>query len=93
MLSNKSTGKGGQRGEGHGNGILLPKQPYACAVALLSSKWLDTCLAMGSNELIPLLALFALVAFVCPIKLSFSQSMSLLSLPLFFPCPMGDGNE
>lgn len=93
MLSNWSKEKGGQSREGHGYGTLLPKQPHTCAVALLSSKWLDTCLAIGSNVLILLLALFAHVAFVFPIKLSFSQSVSLLTLLLFCPCPMGDRNE
>ena len=55
--------------------------------ALLSWRWLNTCLLMGSGKLIPCLALLACTAFALPIKLSLSQPMNFLTftLPILSP--------
>lgn len=52
--------------------------PTNCYVwwALLSWKWLNVCLLMGSNELILCFALFVWVAFALPSELSLSQPLS-----------------
>lgn len=44
--------------------------------ALLSWRWLNTCLPLGSSELIPWFALLEHVAFAFPIKLRLPQAMS-----------------
>jgi len=49
-----------------------------CDGALLSWRWLHTCLLMGSSELIPCFALPAHAAFALPITLSLSQTMNFL---------------
>ena len=62
--------------------------------ALLSWRWLNTCLPMRRSEWIPCFALLACTAFALPIKLSLSQPMSFLTftLPILFPIPLV-GNE
>lgn len=45
----------------------------------------DSCLTIGSSELISLFALLGHAAFAFPIKLPLSQSTSLLIFPLFLP--------
>ena len=50
--------------------------------ALLSWRWLNTCLPMRSSEWIPYFALLACVAFALPIKRSLSQCMSFLTFTL-----------
>lgn len=47
--------------------------PGTCDGALLSWKWLYTCLPMGRGELIPCFALPVYVASAFPIKLSIAQ--------------------
>ena len=61
--------------------------------ALLSWRWLNTCLPMGSAELIPWFTLLACVAFALPIKLSLSQPTSLLPFTLLIlsPIPLWEG--
>jgi len=61
--------------------------------ALLSWSWLNTCLLMGSSELISWFALLACVAFALPIKQSVSQPTSFLTftLPIIFPIPLWGG--
>ena len=63
--------------------------------ALLSWRWLNTCLPMGKSELIPCFALLVHVAFALPIELSLSQPMSFLTftLPILSPIPLGGGSE
>jgi len=50
--------------------------------ALLSWRWLNTCLPMGSSELIPCFSLLLCVAFALPINLSLSQPTSFLTFTL-----------
>ena len=61
-----------------------------CDGALLSRRWLNTCLPMGSGEWIPCFALLACAAFALPIKLSLSQPTSFLTctLPILSPIPL-----
>jgi len=47
--------------------------------ALLSWRWLNTCLPTGSDEGIPCFALLACAAFALSIQLSSSQSTSFLT--------------
>jgi len=56
--------------------------------ALLSWRWLNTCLPMGSSERIPHLALLARAAFAFPIKLSLSQPTSFLTCTLLILPPI-----
>lgn len=44
--------------------------------ALLSWRWLNTCLSLGSSELITWFALLERVAFAFPVKLHLQQAMS-----------------
>lgn len=57
---------------------------------LSSRKQLDICLTMEISELISFFALLKHQAFAFPIKPSVSQSMSMLTVLLFSPCPMVD---
>jgi len=50
--------------------------------AVISWRWLNTCLLMGSRELIPHFVLLACVALALPTKLSLSQPMSFLTFTL-----------
>lgn len=59
MLSNKSSGKGGGRGEVRGYNFWLPKKPPRHAEAMLSRKWLNICLLMESSKWITYFALLA----------------------------------
>jgi len=61
--------------------------------ALLSWRWLNTCLPMGSKEWIPCCALLAGMAFALPINLPLSQPMSFLTftLPILSPHPTMGG--
>ena len=61
--------------------------------ALLSWRWLNTCLPMGSSELIPCFALPLCAAFALPIKLSLSQTMSYLTLTLLILSPVPPGGS
>ena len=63
--------------------------------ALLSWRWLNTCLPMGSGEWIPCFASLVCVTFAVPIKLSLSQPTSFLifTLPIFSPIPLGGVSE
>ena len=63
--------------------------------ALLSWRWLNTCLLMGSCELIPCFALLACVAFALPIKLSLSQPTSFCTFTLLIlsPIPLGESER
>jgi len=63
------------------------------AEALLSGKWLDICLPMGSSELLNVFYLLAWTAFAFPIKLPLSLSMSLLAFLIFSPHPMREGRD
>jgi len=55
---------------------------------LLSWRWLNTCLLMGSSERINCLALLSCAAFALLIKLSVSQSMSFLTFTLSILSPI-----
>ena len=57
--------------------------------ALLSWGWPNTCLPMGSGELIPCFALFVCVAFDLPIKLFLPQPLSFTFLSDPPPHPSG----
>ena len=63
--------------------------------ALLSWRWLNTRLPMGSGERIPYFALLACVAFALLIKLSLSQPTNFLTftLSILSPIPPGVGSE
>lgn len=52
--------------------------------ALLSWRWLNTCLPLGSSELIPWFALLERVAFAFPFKLHLPQAMSFVHSPFQF---------
>ena len=56
--------------------------------ALLSWRWLNTCLPMGSAERIPCFALLACMAFTLPIKLSLSQPTSFFTFTLLILSPI-----
>ena len=58
------------------------------AGALLSWRWLNTCLMMESTEWIPYFALLAQAAFALPINLSWSQPMSFLNFTLLILSPI-----
>ena len=62
-----------------------------CDGALLSWRWLNTCLLMGRSESIPCFALLVCTAFALPIKLSLSQLTSFLTftLPILSSIPPG----
>ena len=57
---------------------------------LLSRKWLDICLLMGSSEWIPLFALRVCAAFAFSVKLPLFWFTSCLDFLLFSPHPMGE---
>ena len=60
--------------------------------ALLSWRWLNICLPLGSSEWIPCFALHVHTAFALPIKLSLSQPMSFCTFTLpISPHPTGGG--
>jgi len=81
MLSNKSCGKEGGR-EGCLELWRLSSQvTVTCDGALLSWRWPNTCLSVGSSELIPYFALFVRAAFVLPIARDFSLLPFILSPP------------
>ena len=61
--------------------------------ALLSWRWLNACLPMGSGEWIPRFALLVHAAFALPVKLSFSQPMSSLTFTLPILSPSRCGGE
>ena len=63
---------------------------FMCHGALLSWRWLNTSLPIGSSEWIPYFALHQHTAFTLPIKLSLSQPTSFLtfSLPFLSPIPL-----
>ena len=58
---------------------------------LLSWRWLNTCLLVGSGEWIHSFPLLVRTAFALPVKLSLSQPMSFLTfiLLILFPVPPG----
>ena len=63
--------------------------------ALLSWRWLNACLPMGSSERIPCFVSLACTAFALPIRLSLSQSMRwflIFTLLTLSPIPPG-GSE
>lgn len=55
VLSSKSCGKGGRRGDRHGYGVCLLKQLLTCTETLLSRKLQISSLLMGSSGWSPLL--------------------------------------
>jgi len=61
------------------------------AGALLSWRWLNSCLLIASSERISGFALLACMAFALPTKLSLSQPMSFLTftLPVLSPSHQG----
>jgi len=61
--------------------------------ALLSWRWLNTCLPMGSSEHIPHFALLACVALAFHIKLSLSQPTSFLTFTLLIRSPIPPGRK
>ena len=61
--------------------------------ALLSWRWLNTCLLMGSSEWIPCFALLAHAAFAFLTKLSLSQPTSFLTFTLLNLSPIPTGEE
>jgi len=69
--------------------VCLPKQPRDGA--LLSWRWLNTCLPVGNSELIPCFALIARTSFAFPVKLSLCLSSSFLTFThlILFPIPLG----
>ena len=82
MLSNKSWGKK-EKGGGCSELWHLSSQITVTRDgALLSWRWLNTCLLMGSSELIPYLALLVCAAFALHIKLSLSQPVNFLTFAL-----------
>ena len=65
-----------------------------CDGALLSWRWLNTCLLMGSSEWIPCFALLVRGAFASPIKLSWSQPTVFFNFTLLILSPIPpEGNE
>jgi len=59
-----------------------------CDGALRSQRWLNACLLIGSNELIPSFALLVHTDFALPVKLILSQPMSFLTFTLLIPSPI-----
>ena len=94
MLSIWSSRKKEERGDVQSDGGLSSQVTAMCDGALLSWRWLNTCLPRGSSEWILCFALLAWVAFALPIKLSLSQPMSFLTftLPILSLTPQG-GSE
>jgi len=89
-----STIKSREEGGRGGHSELWPLSSQVtimCDGALLSWKWLNTCLLMGNTGLILYFALLAHAAFALPVKLSLSQLISFLTftLPILFLIPLG----
>ena len=63
--------------------------------ALLSWRWLNSCLTMGSGEWIPCFALLVCAAFALPVKLSLSQPTNFLTFTLLIlsPIPLGASEQ
>ena len=85
--------KAGRRRKGQTFGVMVfvfPSNRYTWW-SLLWWRWLNTCLPMGSSELIPCSALLVGAAFASPIKLSLSQPTSFhtFTLLILFPIPPG----
>jgi len=55
--------------------------------ALLSCRWLNTCLPVGSSEWIPYFALLACAVFSLPIKLLLSQPVCFLTFTILILSP------
>lgn len=64
-----------------------------CAGPLLSVRWLDTCLPLGSGEWMPCLALLVCTALAFPITLSLSQCIHFLTFTLLFLFPTPPGRH
>ena len=85
VLSSKSWGKK-EQGEMFGVTVFVfPRNHYR---ALLSWRWLNTCLPMRSGEWIPYLALLVHAAFALPIKQSLYQHTSFLTFALLIVPPI-----
>jgi len=94
MPFNIKLGEEGRKG-GHSELWHLSSQvTVSCDGTLLSWRWLNTYLPMGSRERIPCFALLMCMAFVLPIKLSLSQPTSFptFTLPFLPPIPP-EGSE
>ena len=61
--------------------------------ALLSWRWLNTCLPIGSGESIPYFALLTCAAFALLIKLSLSQPTSFFTFTLLILSPIPPGGS
>ena len=92
MLSNINLGEEEGRGGCLESWCLSSQVTITHDGALLSWRWLNTCLPTGSSEWIPCFALLVRTAFALPIKLSLSQPMSFLTFTLLIlsPIPLGE---
>ena len=83
MASCSAYKAGGRRKRGHSELWHLPSQVTITRDgALLSWRWLNTCLPMGNSGWIPCFVLIVYVAFALPIKLPLSEPMSFLTFTL-----------
>jgi len=93
MLSNIKLGEDGGRGDVWSEGICPPKSPLTHDGALLSWRWLNTCLLVGSRERIPHFALLVCTASALPIEPSLSQPTGFLTFNLLFLSPIPPGGS
>lgn len=87
MLSYKSLGKG------KAYVVMTFAFPSSHYKSLISRQWLRSYLLMGKCEWISYCVWFVGTAFVFPVKLALSQSISLLAFLLFSLHPVGGGSS
>jgi len=85
MLINIKLGEEEGRGDIRSYGVLSSQVTVTRDRALLSWRWLNTCLPTGSRERIPHFALLACAGFALRIKLSLPQPSSFLTFTLLLP--------
>ena len=86
-------GEGGNGGERLKWQHLSSQVTIMCDGALLSWRWLNSCLPMGSGEWIPYFALLAHAGFTLPVTLSLSQPTSFLTFTLLILSPVPPWGE
>jgi len=64
-----------------------------CDEAVLSRRWLNTCLPMGSSELIPYFVLLFCAAFALPVRLYFRVFSLLILHLILFLTPLRRGER